>query len=490
MRASESPTYHSMTHPRAELSQGPYTFTIVENFTIDSVFCANFQIGACVSPSGVQGSSTAVTQYGAIINLTTRNTKFPVQASYRTSSINLYGGDVECNLTTAGVGVGSIGLDISTTNHNTSIDDGGEWGIFGTHVLNCDTAISLNSSAAFQDYAILEQTGSWATFGTGVAISVISSSVGHSGGTVIAGDMTSFSTGISIGSNVSPITISATFQSVSTPVSGSTNNSVVLSPSVASNLPIGLTLGQPGPGGTTGALTFANSTTANTIEITPAAPGGNRVYTIPDSGAGTGNIALTAGTLTAGDGAIFDGNGNLTDSGIAPYAVGTGGEGFLFLPSITQPTSSGANTPFSGTASQVRAIQFTLPYKITINKISTYVNTSSTGSFNLGIYSADGSSKLLDTGAITCNGGNQTFTLGTSLVLQPGAYFFAFAATGTTCAAAGIGGPLNSGFELIMNNNATITRFGTAGSLMSGSLPSSLTVTAASFGIPVAFAEP
>lgn len=97
---------------------------------------------------------------------------------------------------------------------------------------------------------------------------------------------------------------------------------------------------------------------------------------------------------------------------------------------------------------------------------------------------------LLDTGSITCSSGNQTFTLGSSLVLQPGVYFFAFAATDATCAAMGIGGPTNSAFELIMNNNPTIKRFGTAGTLSGGSLPASLTVTAASFAFPIAFAEP
>lgn len=299
---------------------------LAQHFLLDSVFCNNLKgtsasTGVCLNLVG--GTGGASTQYGVVFNLATTNTRFPVQTVGKTSSVNLFGGDIECNLATAGTG--SVGMDIGL-NHGNGIADhnGGEWGVFGTHILNCDTAIGLVDSNAFQDYAILEQTGSYLNSGTGVSISTVFSPT-HTVGTVVAGNMISFSTGVSIGSGVDPITISTTFANFlgGTKISGSSSNSVVVSPTVASNLPMGLSLGIPGPtAGTTGTLIFANSTTANTIKLTPAAPTASRTYTVPDGG-GSSSIGLTTGTLTNGDYASWDANGNAKDSGTSagPYSI-------------------------------------------------------------------------------------------------------------------------------------------------------------------------
>jgi len=113
---------------------------------------------------------------------------------------------------------------------------------------------------------------------------------------------------------------------------------------------------------------------------------------------------------------------------------------------------------------------------------------NSSGSFNLGIYASNGT-LLIDSGSITCSSGVKNVLK--SVTLQPGTYYYAFAATDTVCALFGYPNP--GGVENIGNANATssVARFATAGNLFGGALPSPLgTLTTSTFGVPVAMAEP
>ena len=322
---------------------GAILLDVVTDFTIVSIYCANFQIGACIAPSGVKNSSTAVTQYGTIVNLATANTKFPVQASYRTSSINLFGGDVECNLS-AGVGSGSIGIDISSTNSNTSVDDGGEWGIFGTHILNCDTAIDIKSSAALQDYAVLEQTGSWQTHGTGVFIDVISG-IDHTGGTVVAGSMSEFANGVILNSSsVDAVTVSAAFNVVTTPFYLGGNltaekKALVLSSSIGDQIPLDLSfvaeaapsVSESGTGKEYFDVTsnvFKESRNGGAFGFRGFAPSGG----------------LAAGHIVQGS----NGTGDLADNGFTIVTAGTAGVG---------PTNQGTSTALARSDHDHRSIE-------------------------------------------------------------------------------------------------------------------------------------
>ena len=409
---------------------------LAQHFLLDSVFCNNLKgtstsTGVCLNLVG--GTGGASTQYGVVVNLGTTNTRFPVQTVGKTSSVNLFGGDIECNLATAGTG--SVGMDIGL-NHGNGIADhnGGEWGVFGTHILNCDTAIGLVDSNAFQDYAILEQTtGTYLNTGTGVSISTVFSPT-HTVGTVVAGNMISFSTGVSLGSGVDPITISTTFANFAggTKISGSSNNSIVLSPTIASNLPVGLSLGIPGPtAGTTGTLIFANSTTANTIQLTPAAPTASRTYTIPDGG-GSSSIGLTAGTLTNGDYASWDANGNAKDSGTSagPYS----------MPWITAPNNA-ATVTFSTTANTEKLWGVVLTYPLTTTQVTYNVNTqdNTANVYGLGILNSSGTVVLhigptAGSTLMTTAGNPHTVSwVEGSTTLQPGKYYLVVT---TNCATA------------------------------------------------------
>jgi hypothetical protein len=330
-----------------------------EHFFVDSVFCTNFKVGFCLSPSGGTTTNT-VTQYGTVVNLATTNTKFPIQTANKTSSINLYGGDIQCGLSTPGLG--SIGMDIGFTNPVSAFtdNDGGEWGVFGTHILNCDKAIALVSTAAFQDYGVLEQTGSYNGSGTGVFVDAISGQ-DHTGGTVIAGSMSEFSKGIVLNSSaVDHVTISASFNVVTTPFytagnSAAEQKALVLAadPGIpyGAQIPTDLTfVGESAPSVSRAgaALEYFDSTAGVFKESRSGAAFGFRGFA-PSTGLASGHIVQGS-----------NGSGDLADSGFTFVAAGSAGTG---------PTNQGTSAAIARSDHDHRSIQ-TL----------TWFFTSSTGS--------------------------------------------------------------------------------------------------------------
>lgn len=416
--------------------KGAIQLNVTEHFTLDSVYCSNFTTGVCLSPVGSSGA--AVAQYGAIVNLNTSNTKFPVQTTGKTSSINLYGGDLQCNL--ASTSTPSIGLDIGQTNPNMTDHNGGEWGVFGTHILNCNTAIALGSSAAFQDYAILEQTSvsgcvtnCYAGTGTGVKITVPMSQ-NHTVGTIVSGALTSFLTGVSLGPGVDPITILSPFVNFGsgTKVGGDAtaiSKAIIMSTSLPEQFPSALTLGTPSIN--TGSLTMASASTPNSITLTPAAAAANRTYTVPDGGSSS-TIGLTTGTLTNGDVAIFDGSGNLKDATVQAsqgcqsscrYVFGaTDGSGFVVT----------GGRPVQ-TANNVNIAQF---YNEATRKVGTgytWVGTvSGGGHFDVGLYDSSGALKWHSGAQSTASPGGVVNFSPAAYTMNPGVYYLAYCADNTT----------------------------------------------------------
>jgi hypothetical protein len=317
-----------------------------EHFLVDSIFCSNFRGGYCLSPSGGTSTNT-VTQYGTIIHLVTTNTKFPIQANNKTSSINLYGGDIQCGLSSPGTNH-SIGMDIGYNNPVTFNDnDGGEWGAFGTHILNCDTAIALRSSAGFQDYAVLEQTGSYNNSGTGVVIDVISGK-DHTAGTVIAGSMSQFVNGVVLNANVDSITLSASFNSVSAPFygggdSGAEAKAVVLSADpgvpIGAQIPTDLTFvneSAPSVSRSGTGLQYFDSTALVFKESRNGGAFGFRGFA-PSTGLASNHIVQGS-----------NGTGDLADSGFTFVAAGSAGTG---------PANQGTSTAVARSDHDHRSIE-------------------------------------------------------------------------------------------------------------------------------------
>jgi hypothetical protein len=194
---------------------------------------------------------------------------------------------------------------------------------------------------------------------------------------------------------------------------------------------MGLALGIPGPTGTTGALTLANSTTANTIQLTPAAPTASRTYTIPDGG-GSSSIGLTTGTLTNGDYASWDANGNAKDSGTSagPYSI----------PWLTAPNNA-ATVTFSTTTNTEKLWGAVLTYPLTTTQVTYNVNTqdNTTNVYGLGILNSSGTVVLhigptAGSTLMTTAGNPHTVSWAEgSTTLQPGKYYLVVT---TNCATA------------------------------------------------------
>lgn len=184
---------------------------------------------------------------------------------------------------------------------------------------------------------------------------------------------------------------------------------------------------------------------------------------IPIDRAGS-NFSLTAGAIAA-----LAGSGLTTVNG-----VGMLGPGFI----NGAATTSDQNV-LIGSNNQVHVYMFTPLLSITITKVKWHVSGGANGTkFAFGIYSADGNTKLLDTGAITVAGVPSDYAITVSSVtLNAGTtYFFAQTATGTLAQGPAIGlGP-----NEIVQMNASTPRYAfAANSSAAGVLPATLGVLTA-----------
>ena len=135
---------------------------------------------------------------------------------------------------------------------------------------------------------------------------------------------------------------------------------------------------------------------------------------------------------------------------------------------------------FTTANNQVRVIRFVLPFRFTIRRISIAITTGiASSNVGAGIYSADGNTLLLESGAIVSTStGNKTATI-TAVILEPGIYWHAVTTNDATVAVLVLNGGGTS-FQLL--NTGSSTQYGTAANASSSSvLPATLgTVTTAS----------
>lgn len=175
--------------------------------------------------------------------------------------------------------------------------------------------------------------------------------------------------------------------------------------------------------------------------------------------------------------------------GAGGLTLSTSGIGYFWggMPLLGNSDSAIAWNSSSGNT--LTAIQFVLPFTITINKITIGIGTGVSGSFVLvGIYDQNGN-KVIDSGEFSGTTSSVVLsnTLSAGVTLPAGVYYFAWGWTGTgssaltsansftATAATGSTWPSNP-----MNKN--VTRVATAGNSISGGvMPSSLgTLTALS----------
>ena len=158
-------------------------------------------------------------------------------------------------------------------------------------------------------------------------------------------------------------------------------------------------------------------------------------------------------------------------------------EGYFFGVTIA-PHVMTAQTIVS-VANRVLTNQFVLPFQVTVRTINTQVTTlEAAKKYSVGIYSADGNTLLVDSGAIsTASTGVKSVTI-TAVTLIPGVYLFAHTADGTTAAAQKLNMP---NVQALMNGGSASKANRAANASSAGVLPATLgTLTEATARLPVA----
>lgn len=242
-----------------------------EEFNLSNVHCRGISSGYWLQFDG--GQNGDFTQFGVVVNLSVGNTKFPVQTNFQASEISFFGGNLSCNDI-----AGSIGMDLGKTNHvsGTSYQTGGEWGVFGTHIFNCATGISMFNSSNMNYYGIMEQTTNGAT-GDGI---VIDGDIdGKPLKSIIAGSVNNFSRGVILGDKAANNRILANISNTSTPIV-TTSNSL---PSALILTPVNYAAGS---GGTAIGTHIPTDITmqAEAKPLAPSATGSRRIYVDSTSG--------------------------------------------------------------------------------------------------------------------------------------------------------------------------------------------------------------
>ncbi len=166
------------------------------------------------------------------------------------------------------------------------------------------------------------------------------------------------------------------------------------------------------------------------------------------------------------------GNDMAIDGVIKTLGTGSRTTGaYHLLPGFRIPESTGAYT--NGTANLVRVQRLFWPGPLTVASVHIEIVTTSAGALaSVGIYSAEGSNLLVDSGTFSCTtAGLKSNTLGAAVELGPGWYYYAFTVTDTTASFRAEASGLN--IQTVLNGG-TVQRGQAANSASSGVLPATL----------------
>lgn len=187
------------------------------------------------------------------------------------------------------------------------------------------------------------------------------------------------------------------------------------------------------------------------------------------------------------------GSGGGAAAGAALAIVSTAGAGGFFVPTVFVPEEAATASAFAGSANAIRACQFVLPFRATVGKVTIECTTLQAATIaTVGIYDASGS-KLIDSGTFDVSSTGFKQNSFTAVTLQPGTYYFAWSADGTTAAARHINVSLGSGAGAFVNQGAASRRVnGTANAMAGGVLPATLGALTDSAGLNclIAYWEP
>lgn len=187
-------------------------------------------------------------------------------------------------------------------------------------------------------------------------------------------------------------------------------------------------------------------------------------------------IALTAASGGVCTALVFAGGGipSLSGSGV-----------HLHLPYVGMNNTLSDNP---GVANTVYCAKVIIPARITVSALSFYVGTGVASQYAaLALYSADGNTKLLDTGAVSvASSGVKTVTFGTPVTLEPGMYWYAWTCTSTGVAWRAAYYATSSSNELAIMNAGTVHSGTAANTSSAGVMPSTLGTITGGQTLPVA----
>lgn len=180
-------------------------------------------------------------------------------------------------------------------------------------------------------------------------------------------------------------------------------------------------------------ITLTSDGTGGTT-IAAAAPAGIQLQTNGTNNGSQAKLNLENGSgITISD----DGIGGITISNASPGpTLSVAGQGWMIGPGYFDSAllSSGVSQNSLPVTNSVHVQQFQVPYAVTFRRWSWKITGSAIpATLGFAIYSADGLTKLIDTGGIVKATDSPTYVMGTfsPVTLPPGSYWFAWAATGT-----------------------------------------------------------
>ena len=171
--------------------------------------------------------------------------------------------------------------------------------------------------------------------------------------------------------------------------------------------------------------------------------------------------------------------------------VDTAGEGGFYGGTIWAP-AIGGTTQTIVVANDVAVYQFVLPFRSVVRNITFNVNTLEAGKFaGIGLYDKDGN-RLVHSGAVSVAGTGNKSTAVTAVTLEPGVYFHAWTADGTTVALFAVSA-VSDGTPSGIMTSVTPTKIGIAANpSVAGVLPATLGAITAdlTLKLPVTYFEP
>jgi len=289
-----------------------------EDFNLTNVHCRNIKgpsttTGYCFLFDG--GSS--FTQFGVVVNPSVLSVRFPVQIASAASEINFYGGNLACSNAS-----NAIGMDLGANFHTSMVSSGGEWGVFGTHIMNCATGISMYNTSNMNYYGIMEQTDDGMT-GTGIVID--GDLPGKPEKSTIAGSINNFMTGVLLNNQARNNKITANISETSAPIVLGGSAQPFTLPSTL----ILTTANYAGSGGVAVGTQIPSDVTIPQETIPPAPVSGSRRLYV-DGGTGNGSDL----TVERPDGTVVDLEGGLLNYQAPKATMGTGTVYTFSVPSI------------------------------------------------------------------------------------------------------------------------------------------------------------